>query len=416
MEKVWKIIIFSCVIAYLPLSASAATLGFSRGGTYKVGSTFSVTLYVSSADQPMNAASGTISFSKNTIEAISASRSGSIFSFWAKEPSVSNTSGTVSFAGIVPSPGYKGSGGKILTISFRAKAPGTARVSLSAGSVLANDGNGTNIYTGGGSSSFTIAAADPKPKPQEPEKPAEPATPQTPVSPTVTPELPAVEPTALAAPIITFYPEEAVIASPIKIRGTGAANSGVSVRIKQGDSIVASEQTVSDDTGSFLVLVSKRLEPGTYTFTAQVSNPQGQQSPESSPLGFIVTPKPPVDTTSLILQYLTLIILGLLALIGAIAIAMYLRHWLRLLLRKHEAKLLVHSLGTMRKHIDAYITDSKASKDTHKVSPANLRFLEQFAKTSVDAEKIIITDLEKPSAPPAKKTVKKKPIKKKRVA
>ena len=62
-------------------AASAASLYFSpSSGSYTVGSTLSVNIYVASADQAINAASGVISFPSDKLEVVSLSKSGSIFS------------------------------------------------------------------------------------------------------------------------------------------------------------------------------------------------------------------------------------------------------------------------------------------------------------------------------------------------
>lgn len=64
----------------LPHIGQAAGLYFSpAAGSYKAQSTFAVDVYVSSADQAMNAASGTISFPQDKLEVVSLSKEGSIF-------------------------------------------------------------------------------------------------------------------------------------------------------------------------------------------------------------------------------------------------------------------------------------------------------------------------------------------------
>jgi len=157
----------------LPTSASAATLNFSPpSGSYNVGNTFSVNVNVDSSDQAMNAASGVVSFPWDKLEVISISKTGSIFSLWPAEPSFSNSAGTVSFEGIVLNPGYTGSSGKILTITFRARNAGVANLSFSSGSVLANDGTGTNILNGMRVAVFTLASAGETPPVPQTEAPA----------------------------------------------------------------------------------------------------------------------------------------------------------------------------------------------------------------------------------------------------
>lgn len=143
-------------------AASAATLYFSPSSeSYTVGSAFSVSVYVSSADQAMNAASGVISFPQDKLEVTSFSKSGSIFTLWVQEPLFSNTAGTINFEGIVLNPGFTGAAGKIIAANFRVKAAGFATLNFSSGSVLANDGKGTNILISLGNAQFSLGGAAP---------------------------------------------------------------------------------------------------------------------------------------------------------------------------------------------------------------------------------------------------------------
>lgn len=149
MGTFYKIIFSFAFLALAPLSAQAASLNFSPpSGSYGVGTTFSVSVNAESNAQAMNAASGVVSFPWDKLEVVSISKQGSIFSLWPVEPSFSNSQGTVSFEGIVPNPGYTGANGKILMITFKARSVGEANVSFSSGSILANDGTGTNILDG----------------------------------------------------------------------------------------------------------------------------------------------------------------------------------------------------------------------------------------------------------------------------
>lgn len=109
----------------------------------------------------MNAASGVISFPQDKLEVTSLSKSGSIFSLWVQEPSFSNSAGIINFEGIVLNPGFTGAAGKITTISFKVKAAGPALLNFSSGSVLANDGKGTNILTSLGNAQFSLGGAVP---------------------------------------------------------------------------------------------------------------------------------------------------------------------------------------------------------------------------------------------------------------
>lgn len=162
MVKFFTKIIFTTVFGFLPLIIFSATLSFSQPDpAYKVGQVFSTSIFVGSSDQAMNAVSSSISFPKDILEVIAVSKAGSILSLWAQEPSFSNISGRIGFEGIVPNPGFIGSAGKIISVTFRAKAEGVAKLSFLSASVLANDGLGTNILTDHSVISFKIDSSLP---------------------------------------------------------------------------------------------------------------------------------------------------------------------------------------------------------------------------------------------------------------
>lgn len=133
--------------------AQAATLSISpANGSYSVGKTFSVSILASSRDS-FNAASGKITYPTDKLDVVSISKSGSIISLWAEEPT--DEGGAVVFQGVIMNPGYSGTG-KLLTITFKTKSEGTASLKYASASILANDGNGTEIFSGSGSANFTI--------------------------------------------------------------------------------------------------------------------------------------------------------------------------------------------------------------------------------------------------------------------
>lgn len=165
-----KIITTTCfllvLLFILPVVSQAATLSVSPGtGVYKTGATFTVTVFVNTAGVPVNAADGTLSFNPRELSVVSVSRASSIFNLWTTEPAFSNTAGTVSFSGGVPT-GYTGSAGNVLSVTFRSLTSGAARVSLTGASVLAADGRGTNVLTGMSGGTYTLSAAETQPAPE----------------------------------------------------------------------------------------------------------------------------------------------------------------------------------------------------------------------------------------------------------
>jgi hypothetical protein len=151
--------LFVLAFAFNTRAASSASISFSpSSGSFDIGSTFSVKILVSSPDASMNAISGVVSFPGDKLSVVSVSKTNSIINLWVQEPSFSNVQGTVNFEGLVLNPGFMGSGGQVITVTFRTTAPGISLLSFLSGSVLANDGSGTNILSpyGLGSAQFAI--------------------------------------------------------------------------------------------------------------------------------------------------------------------------------------------------------------------------------------------------------------------
>lgn len=154
--------VFICVALFYvssAVAAEAATLAVSPAtGVYGAGSTFTARVVVNTGGQSVNAAEGTLTFNPKELSVVSVNRSGSIFSLWVTEPAFSNSAGTISFSGGLPS-GYSGSVGTIMNVTFRVVGSGSAKVNFKNGSVLANDGKGSNILTAMSGGTYTLQAA-----------------------------------------------------------------------------------------------------------------------------------------------------------------------------------------------------------------------------------------------------------------
>lgn len=129
-------------------AVSAATLSVVPlgGSTYSVGQLFSVAVMAGASDaSPLNAVSGVLSYPTNVLQVVSVDKGGSIINFWISEPAYSNASGRAQFEGGVYNPGFAGAQGKVVTYLFKVKATGSADIGFATASILANDGQGTNI-------------------------------------------------------------------------------------------------------------------------------------------------------------------------------------------------------------------------------------------------------------------------------
>lgn len=125
--------------------AAAILLLTPTTGKFYIGDTISVALLVNTLNQSVNAVEGKITFPSDKLEVISISKEDSIISLWAQEPVTSSNS--IAFSGGLPSPGFIGTAGKIMTILFNVKSEGDAVIGIEDAQVLANDGFATNILS-----------------------------------------------------------------------------------------------------------------------------------------------------------------------------------------------------------------------------------------------------------------------------
>lgn len=122
-----------------------------------------MSIAVNTGGKSINAVRADIKFPANKLQVVNPSAGTSFISIWVNQPAFSNTAGTISFQGGLPNPGIKTDSGIVSTITFRATAPGVAKLTFQDGSqVLANDGQGTDLLTSRGDANFTLALAAPE--------------------------------------------------------------------------------------------------------------------------------------------------------------------------------------------------------------------------------------------------------------
>ncbi len=152
MAKKYLIFLCAALLAVSPFAVNPAHGSAAAGfvftpvsGAYMGGSNIAVTVSVDTKGNVINAADGTISFPTDLLRVVSISKASSIFKFWVQDPVYSNTDGTISFSGGLPTPGFIGSSGTAFSITFKALGSGVAKLKFTSGDILANDGLGTNI-------------------------------------------------------------------------------------------------------------------------------------------------------------------------------------------------------------------------------------------------------------------------------
>ena len=127
--------------------ASAASIFVGpSSGTFTIGSTFTVSIYLNTGGQFVNAVEANLSFPPDKLQVVSPTAGTSLVRVWVSQPTYSNVDGTLRFQGAIPSPGISTESGLISTVTFRVKSVGTAVVKvLDTSRVLLNDGKGTDI-------------------------------------------------------------------------------------------------------------------------------------------------------------------------------------------------------------------------------------------------------------------------------
>jgi hypothetical protein len=356
----------------------------------------------------MNAASGSLSFSKDVIEVVSISKSGSIFNLWVQEPQYSNAMGVVSFEGIVLNPGFNGTG-KILSITFRAKNAGTGKFSFSNGSILANDGNGTNILKELGTGSITITPVVTLPEPVK----------VVPVSSTtsniitsastdgmITEEIPLVPVSStpivtLQQPMVTSYPSLIKKGEPVVFSGTSIyPDATILIRITQGETILGEFSTQTDSNGTFIYALEKPLPKGVYQFSVQITDTQGMSSVPTQKNTFVIQSAQLITVGEHVLSMVT-IVLGIGALLFLIA-ALTVQAWFALIkMRKRVSKDVIKAEKDVHDAFSLLQDDMKQqimlleiTKKHRTLTDEEEAILRSLSKNIKSVEKFIIEHLE----------------------
>ena len=165
MKKVFPILLI-LIISFLivpPAEAANTSLYLSpSSGSFLVGSTFSVSVFVNTEGNEINVVWAELRFPPEILQVTSPTAGTSFIAEWLTPPNYSNQRGIVSFRGGVPG-GITTSAGLISSITFRAVASGLAKVEFREGSkVLLNDGKGTDILTSARDGEYHILVFPPE--------------------------------------------------------------------------------------------------------------------------------------------------------------------------------------------------------------------------------------------------------------
>ncbi|MFH1451002.1 MAG: cohesin domain-containing protein [bacterium] len=144
--------------------AAGASLYFSPGaGSFFVGSTFDVSIFLNTGTDNINAVQVQVGFDPKKIQVASPTAGKSFIEVWVSQPMFSNSEGTMEFIGGVPNPGINTSSGLVSTVTFRIIAPGETTIRfLDDSKVLRNDSYGTDILTSKGRGVYQLLIPPPE--------------------------------------------------------------------------------------------------------------------------------------------------------------------------------------------------------------------------------------------------------------
>lgn len=388
--------IFSTLVLCLvfPASVHAATLSLvPSSGSVASGQTLSVGINVSSPGQAMNAASGVVSFPTDKLEVISLSKANSIATLWVQEPSFSNAAGTISFEGVVLNPGFSGASGRFLTIMFRAKSEGTATLSFGSGSVLANDGQGTEIFSGSSGSSISIVRAQVVPPPSPKPAPVQ--------APTPAPEQKEeIEKKNLELAIITDVTERVMPGEVAEVKGTSVyPGARAYLTLSKGEKKIELETIVTQNGTFSFTQPNMGIDPGDYAGTVVIKRDDAQSLPASS---FVISFEEESFVATLIefLKQPFVMVLGAFALafaLGIFSTRFFFGHnhhnkGMREVLRDVDVE--VHkAFLTLRNRINEALEDLEKESATRELTAAEKRFVHEMTSTIKEAEKTVEKDI-----------------------
>lgn len=160
---IFILVLFFISFDFAQASAKASLYLSPNSGTFFVGSTFDVSVFVNTGDNNINAVKADLKFDPKKIQIASPATGKSFISVWIAQPTYSNIEGTISFQGGTPSPGINTSAGLVSTITFRAVAPGETVISiLDSSKVLLDDGEGSNILSSVSKGNYQVLIPPPE--------------------------------------------------------------------------------------------------------------------------------------------------------------------------------------------------------------------------------------------------------------
>lgn len=163
MKNLYKVSLFFLTAVFSLFLFSHGVLAakfyaLPRSGNYGIGASFFIDIKVDSEGDGINASQASLSFNKDVLKIENIDKIGSVFSFWAEEPTYSNDEGKLTFIGGTVN-GVSGTTLQVLKIKFKSKIAGEGTVSFDDGAITIDDGTGMNVLTEMTGANFRISLA-----------------------------------------------------------------------------------------------------------------------------------------------------------------------------------------------------------------------------------------------------------------
>lgn len=310
------------LVTFNVANASSASLYFDTlPKSIQEGELIAVTVRVKDRSESINAVSGTVTFPEGLLQAVSVSKERSLVTLWTQEPKI--TRGKISFEGVILNPGFQGEGGLIFRATFKAKNTGQVDINFIEGSVLANDGLGTNVLSFLSGTNFRITGASIKPNPNLPQNSIV--------------QIPAKNKLA-KLPVITNFSTATTVKTTFFLFGKGEPNALTKIVFKDistkslGEKFVASVDTKklkldeviikNNDKGVFSYIGPKNLLAGVYSATPFLVDTDKNIEKPGPGVQLLVSDSKIVKTLVVIIN-----ILGLLIPIVTLCVIIYFIPW-----------------------------------------------------------------------------------------
>jgi hypothetical protein len=138
-------------------AAGGSVLSLSPStGAYGVGQTFQVGIMLNTNGEAINAVQADLSFPADKLEVTSLDYTTGGFLALVLDHTYDNTTGRVRLGGGIWSPGFTGAAGRVATLTFRARAAGSAAVVFDATCAVLRNADNVNVLTGTLPAQFTI--------------------------------------------------------------------------------------------------------------------------------------------------------------------------------------------------------------------------------------------------------------------